>query len=214
MSAKRPRPQGSEFSRRLSHWQRGILRRFGQRCLDQHGSADVWIEDLYLKRFLPDAVIHDQGQEFRGPAQLRQGISRLRTAFPDFHFTVEDLLADGDKAGLGRLWSQMPSVPNPLARGPSIDSTAENKGRKSRQLTTFQIEQESTERTERSKSNSKTPQARLRIKFRKRAPVSGLGLLLDCRKREGRSSSGYGSAGLSRIAENARIVSFSGNQEH
>ncbi len=47
--------------------------------------------------FAPDAVIHDPGLEYRGAAELRRGLERLRTAFPDFHFTVEDLFAGGDK---------------------------------------------------------------------------------------------------------------------
>ena len=47
--------------------------------------------------FAPDAVIHDPGLEYRGAAELRRGLERLRTAFPDFHFTIEDLFAGGDK---------------------------------------------------------------------------------------------------------------------
>jgi predicted ester cyclase len=47
--------------------------------------------------FTPDAVIHDPGVDFRGPAELREGLSRLLRAFPDFHFTVLDQLAEGDR---------------------------------------------------------------------------------------------------------------------
>ncbi len=50
--------------------------------------------------FAPDVVIHDPGLELRGRAELRQGIDRLRVAFPDFHFTVEDLFADGDQVAI------------------------------------------------------------------------------------------------------------------
>jgi steroid delta-isomerase-like uncharacterized protein len=66
-----------------------------QRILEEafnHGHLDVVDEG-----FAPDAVIHDPGLEYRGTAELRRGLDRLRTAFPDFHFTVEDLFAGGDK---------------------------------------------------------------------------------------------------------------------
>jgi steroid delta-isomerase-like uncharacterized protein len=47
--------------------------------------------------FTPDAVIHDPGREFRGPAAIRQGLSALRAAFPDVAYTVEDQVAEGDR---------------------------------------------------------------------------------------------------------------------
>ena len=37
------------------------------------------------------------GQEFKGPEGFKQFITMLRTAFPDFHCTVEDMFAEGDK---------------------------------------------------------------------------------------------------------------------
>jgi predicted ester cyclase len=47
--------------------------------------------------FTPDAAIHDPGQDFHGTAHLRQGLQGLLDAFPDFHFTVLDQLAEGDR---------------------------------------------------------------------------------------------------------------------
>ena len=47
--------------------------------------------------FTPDVLIHDPGVDFRGPAELRRGLEGLLGAFPDFHFTVEDQLAEGDR---------------------------------------------------------------------------------------------------------------------
>src|SRR5437016_5821594 len=32
----------------------------------------------------------------RGPESMRQVVTMLRTAFPDLHFTIEDLVAEGD----------------------------------------------------------------------------------------------------------------------
>ena len=37
------------------------------------------------------------GQEFKGPEGFKQMVTMFRTAFPDFHMTVEDMVAEGDK---------------------------------------------------------------------------------------------------------------------
>ena len=56
--------------------------------------------DVVDEHFLPDAVIHDPGHDLRGAAEVRHGITRLRAAFPDFHFTAEDLFAVGHKVAV------------------------------------------------------------------------------------------------------------------
>jgi steroid delta-isomerase-like uncharacterized protein len=52
------------------------------------------------QHFSPEAVIHDPGADLRGTAALRRGLLALRTSFPDFHFRIEDMLADGDRVAL------------------------------------------------------------------------------------------------------------------
>ncbi len=47
--------------------------------------------------FTPDAGIHDPGMDFRGPAELRGGLEALLVAFPDFHFSVLEQLAEDDR---------------------------------------------------------------------------------------------------------------------
>lgn len=47
--------------------------------------------------FSSDITVHDPDKELRGPEQVEQGITRLRTAFPDLYYTVEDMIAEGDK---------------------------------------------------------------------------------------------------------------------
>jgi len=47
--------------------------------------------------FTPDCRLHDPGLEMRGTAELRIGLTMLRRAFPDFQFSVEDQMVDGDK---------------------------------------------------------------------------------------------------------------------
>jgi predicted ester cyclase/uncharacterized protein YndB with AHSA1/START domain len=47
--------------------------------------------------FTADAAIHDPGTDFRGPSELRRGLEKLLTAFPDFQFSVLDELAEDDR---------------------------------------------------------------------------------------------------------------------
>lgn len=52
----------------------------------------------------PECINHEAppGVENRGPESLRLVITMLRTAFPDLHFTIEELIAEGDVVA-GRL---------------------------------------------------------------------------------------------------------------
>ena len=46
----------------------------------------------------PSYVRHDPNSpEVRGPEEEKQLITMYRSAFPDLHFTVEDMVAEGDK---------------------------------------------------------------------------------------------------------------------
>ena len=40
--------------------------------------------------FSPDIVIHDPDKELHGLEQVKQGIMRLRMAFPDLHYIAEE----------------------------------------------------------------------------------------------------------------------------
>ncbi|GAC1343309.1 MAG: ester cyclase [Ktedonobacteraceae bacterium] len=46
----------------------------------------------------PDCINYEvpPGMNNRGPESARQVVMMLRTAFPDLHFTIEDLVAEGD----------------------------------------------------------------------------------------------------------------------
>jgi len=41
----------------------------------------------------------------RGPGALRQVMARLRGAFPDLHYTIDDLIAEGDRVAVSWSWS-------------------------------------------------------------------------------------------------------------
>jgi steroid delta-isomerase-like uncharacterized protein len=47
--------------------------------------------------FSTDIVVHDPDKELRGLEQVKQGMLRLRMAFPDLHYTAEDMIAEEDK---------------------------------------------------------------------------------------------------------------------
>src|SRR6266508_1347299 len=45
--------------------------------------------------FSPEMVIHDPDKELRGLEQVKQGIMRLRMAFPDLHYIAKDMTYTG-----------------------------------------------------------------------------------------------------------------------
>ena len=53
------------------------------------------LEDMVSEDF----VIHfpREGEEIRGPGNVKQFYTDLRKAFPDLHFTIFDLVAEGNK---------------------------------------------------------------------------------------------------------------------
>ena len=69
-------------------------------------TARRWSEELWSRGNLAvadeiiaaDYVRHDPGDPFpaRGPADVKRIVTMLRTMLPDFHITVEALIADGD----------------------------------------------------------------------------------------------------------------------
>jgi predicted ester cyclase len=68
--------------------------------------ARRYFEDLWTQNNLsvideiiaPEVVGHVAGQTFRGGDTLRQRAKNLRTVYSDVSFTVEDQIAEGDKA--------------------------------------------------------------------------------------------------------------------
>jgi len=45
----------------------------------------------------PNYIYHDPHNPLNSPDELKQGMSAYRTAFPDMRFTVEEMVAEGDK---------------------------------------------------------------------------------------------------------------------
>jgi steroid delta-isomerase-like uncharacterized protein len=73
-----------------------------------------WIEEVYNKGnvavidevLAPNLVHHDLPPEMKsGLEGYKQLNSMLLTAFPDYHATIEDMIAEGDKVVLRFFWS-------------------------------------------------------------------------------------------------------------
>ena len=71
---------------------KALYRRTFEEVFNQGNLAIV--DDLVA----PDYLNHEvpPGVNNRGPDSTRQIVRMLRTAFPDLHFTIEDLVAEGD----------------------------------------------------------------------------------------------------------------------
>jgi predicted ester cyclase len=53
------------------------------------------VDELFAASF----VNHSDPEQAPGPAGVRQGVTRLREAFPDLHITIEDLVTQDDCVG-------------------------------------------------------------------------------------------------------------------
>ena len=75
------------------------------KALALRGIEEVWnqgklgvVEEIYAT----DYVYHDPGnpQGWHGQEGIRQAVSTYRAAYPDLHFAVEDVVAEGDRVVL------------------------------------------------------------------------------------------------------------------
>jgi predicted ester cyclase len=62
--------------------------------------AEVWNEgnlEVIPELVSPDYVYREANREFRGPAGYRTLVTNWRVAFPDAHYTIDDMVAEDDK---------------------------------------------------------------------------------------------------------------------
>ena len=71
---------------------KALLRRTYEEWFNQGNLTNV--DELIA----PDFINHEvpPGMNNRGPESMRQVVMMLRSAFPDLHFTIEELVAEGD----------------------------------------------------------------------------------------------------------------------
>jgi steroid delta-isomerase-like uncharacterized protein len=72
---------------------RALIQRFVEEVFNR-GNLDV-VDDIYA----PDYVGHTAGspEQTLGPEGVREFVELYRSAFPDLHTTIEDIVAEGDK---------------------------------------------------------------------------------------------------------------------
>jgi steroid delta-isomerase-like uncharacterized protein len=71
------------------------------------------VEELFNKGNLAVAdkiisaeyVFHGPTGELKGPEGIKQIVTGWRTAFPDGHFTIDDMVAEGDKVAVRYTWT-------------------------------------------------------------------------------------------------------------
>lgn len=64
-----------------------------RRLFDAHNQRN-WTS--YYELLAPDFVFHDASRTIQGREVYNQLHSRYLTAFPDLHYTIEDMIAEGD----------------------------------------------------------------------------------------------------------------------
>jgi len=70
--------------------------------------AQLWFEEVWNKGrreairelLAPDAVVYDAGEGVRGAEGFYHFFDRMRSAFSDIHFSVQDAIAEADKVCL------------------------------------------------------------------------------------------------------------------
>ena len=85
----------------MSEELKAIVRRFGEEIWHK-GNLDALEEFIgsHYTRHTDTNPTSGPARDLHGIESIRHIVSMQRTAFPDLHFTEEDLLADGDKVVL------------------------------------------------------------------------------------------------------------------
>jgi steroid delta-isomerase-like uncharacterized protein len=65
-----------------------------QRHYDAFNAGDL---DAFAATFTEDAINHSAIPQAQGRQGARHIASKLRVAFPDMHFTIDDVIAEGDR---------------------------------------------------------------------------------------------------------------------
>jgi steroid delta-isomerase-like uncharacterized protein len=95
----------------------------------------IWVEGLNRGNasaadavFAPDCVVHLTGvaEPIRGVGAWKEVVTGLLQAFPDFHVTVEDQLAQGDRMAFR--WHATGTQTGPLGAAPPTGKTVRTDG--------------------------------------------------------------------------------------
>lgn len=64
-----------------------------RRHVEVFNTGDLSIVDELIA---PNYVLHYSGNEYKGPEGFKQIVTGARNAFPDLHYTIDDMVAEGD----------------------------------------------------------------------------------------------------------------------
>ncbi len=67
------------------------------KALARHSWELLENQDILEEAYAADLVWHEPDQDVRGLEEAKQFVGMYKTAFPDLHATVEDVIAEGDK---------------------------------------------------------------------------------------------------------------------
>ena len=76
---------------------KALERRLYEECNKGKAAALAVIDELYAT----DTIQHSStGRDIRGIKNYKQHVSEFSSAFPDLHFTIDDMVAEGDKVAV------------------------------------------------------------------------------------------------------------------
>jgi steroid delta-isomerase-like uncharacterized protein len=78
----------------MSEANKAVIRRVIEEAWNK---GDVSLLD---ELFIPDYTGHFPPETMHGPTGYKASVIKWRTAMPDFHYTIEDMIADGDKVAV------------------------------------------------------------------------------------------------------------------
>ena len=70
---------------------KAVIRRVTEEILNKGDMS------LVPELIAPDYVYHSRFGEFKGPEGFKQFVKMMNNAFPDIHYTIDDMVAEGDK---------------------------------------------------------------------------------------------------------------------
>ena len=68
-----------------------------KRALERHSWELLDDPGILEEVYAPDLVWHEPDRDIRGSEEARRFLGAYKTAFPDLHATVEDVIAEGEK---------------------------------------------------------------------------------------------------------------------
>ena len=74
---------------------KAIIRRWIEEAWNR-GNVDI-ASEIYAPHYIAKGSVANPDEELHGPEAIKQLVLRSRVAFPDIHFTIDDLIAEEDK---------------------------------------------------------------------------------------------------------------------